>query len=246
MKTRSSIAPLRSLSFVLSILPALAACPAGGGEGDDEIGDSDSTDESDGSTDSGESDSGDSDSTDESSPETDSTTDESSDTGEPDPDTALCQQYCEASYSCNNDGPLDPCVATCLEDLHAQPAGMCLDNEVVLLACLATLTCEEYEAYLWHEEGQSFPCDGENDASCECTEAAAETSWGNTPSDCALDYACVGETDYALECSDAGCVCFVDGVETGGCAEPTPICEELLGDGFTFETVNDCCGWSLG
>jgi hypothetical protein len=236
MKTRSSIA---SLVLVFSTLSVLAGCPADDtGDGDDEVGESDSTD----------SDSTDSDSTDES---TDTDTDAGTDstdgeTGEAEPDVAACQQYCDAWYPCTNDQPQDgTCVAECLADLHTQPQGECFDNELVLLGCLAALTCEEHEAWIFHEEGTSYPCEAETEASCECLESSSTAEPGPTASDCSLDYSCVGETEYRVECSGEGCLCFVDGVEVGGCAEPVAVCTEVLGDGFEYPALDECCGWAI-
>jgi hypothetical protein len=234
MHHHDSTASLRSLLFVFSTLPLLSACPVQA-DGDDEIGDSESTDvDVDAETDSEESDS-----------DTSDDGDDSSETGEPDSQAELCQQWCDAWYPCFNDGPQDgSCVASCLEDFFVHPAGACLENDAVLLSCLATLTCEEYEAYLWHEEGEAFPCEAENESSCQCLESVSSVTEGQTTSDCALEYECVGEIGYAVECTSAGCICYEDGVEAGGCANAVETCTELVGTN-EYAQINACCGWSL-
>lgn len=251
MTTHPFTASLRSLSFLLTTLTLLPACPAAGDDddvSDDDIGESDSTDNSDESdeSESSDSDTDDSDTSDDSTDSTDSMGDESSESGEVEPDVEACQQYCDAWYPCFNDQPQDgTCVAECLEDLHSKQEGMCFDNELGLLTCLATLTCEEYEAYLWHEEGEAFPCDTAEEASCQCLAAEIEVGEGETASDCSLDYSCIGETSYAVECDGEGCTCYVDGVETGGCVDAMQTCAEVI-ETVAFDVVNECCGWSLG
>jgi hypothetical protein len=245
MTTRCFIAPLRSLAFLLSALPLLTACPAAGDEDDEigEVGDTDSTDSSDSSdsSDSTESD----DNTTESDDSTDTDSTSSDETGDVDADTALCQDYCDAWYPCTSDQPQDgTCVADCLADLHANPVGVCAEGGATLLACLATLTCEEHEAYLWHEEGEAFPCDTEQAASCECLYPLAEITEGQTGSDCSLGYTCNEQIAFSVECDGEGCTCYQNGVETGGCVDAMTTCQDLVETG-DYETINACCGWSL-
>ncbi len=206
--------------LALPLTLILTACPrTSTEEGGDDIGE---TDESSGVTDEA----------------SDSSDSSDGETGDDNPATLeACEAACDVYTQCSQ--PLPGCVEGCLfsvADLSAE----CVSEWTQLYECIGGLTCEEFDQFVAGEP-DPYPCAAVDAISRECTtNVFCSVTVIPSETDCNIRIKCPAEPVYSVDCTEAGCTCFIDGVESGTCDDPLGVCGDPISD-----TPQACCGFPL-
>jgi hypothetical protein len=112
----------------------------------------------------------------------------------------------------------------------------CLAAELLFDECVLGLTCEEF-SHLLEGFPEPYPCQEEQAASCqEGNECSVGVGVGENEGECSVTVSCEGEPEQSVECDGMTCTCFLDGFETGGCADPLLVCGDPGSDSLAA-----CC-----
>ena len=182
----------------------------------------------------------------------DSTTTESTSgatTGDTDGDTTAgaspelidsCEAACATFVECAPEdyGPLDECIALCIED--AEPSGLdpdpdCESGSIALNQCYANALCEDLESL--------ETCSDEEEAvdeACAITECTSSEGGNEEGTECSFSQECIDSPTLELNCDTELCECFEGGEKTGECATEGNLCAD---PGSLYEFSFECCGW---
>jgi hypothetical protein len=253
--------------LTLALIPWLSACPSSSdGDGEEEVGETATTDETSetaGTSDESGNDQGSSETatedtgtetgmetgmetgTEETGTEetgTEETGTEETDTGttgDPSLNEELCMEGCAVFAECLGGGGLPGCYDSCLEH-HDSLEGECLGYEQALTSCIIGLTCDELDQFL-ESSPEPYPCQAEEALICQEQVCEVGVGMGEDPGECSFEYSCPEEPLYEVVCDGSDCACFEAGVEVGGCSGAVEFCADV----GEVEPANDCCGWDL-
>jgi hypothetical protein len=233
--------------LTLALIPWLSACPSSSdGDGEEEVGETATTDETSetaATSDESGNDQGSSETAmDSTGMETGTEDTEGTDTnttGDPSLNEELCMEGCAVFAECLGGGGLPDCYDMCLEH-HNSLEGACLGYEQALTACIIGLTCDELDQFI-DESPEPYPCQAEQELVCPEDVCEASVGFGADPGECSFEYACPDEPIYEVVCDGSECACLEDGVEVGGCTGAVDFCVDV----GELEPANACCGWNL-
>ena len=175
---------------------------------------------------------------------TDAPTTDGPDTDGPDTDTSdpevvqMCQSFCEDFSECLKQ-PIEGCVDECLGEFEAaEPA--CQGATVDLVACFATMTCEQIVAFV--ENDQVGPCGAQSDSYDDlCSDEACSASVGSNKegTECSYELTCRGTPPQTMTCVADTCTCTTADQDVGTCPSEA-ICMDI---GAIEDKAKDCCGF---
>jgi hypothetical protein len=157
------------------------------------------------------------------------------DGGPGDPIEQACAQACAVFDMCVGEDP--DCINACVgRHLVLGDDQVCVDKELALTECMATLDCAQLQQFLASGPG-AYPCQAENEATCApltCSESVTE---GDTPGECSVVLDCEDDdSERSVECNGASCICYVDGFEIATCDDALGVCANP-----GIETWDVCC-----
>lgn len=148
-----------------------------------------------------------------------------------------CEAACATLVDCAPEdyGPLDECIALCIEDAGSDPDPFCESGLIALNQCYASALCEDIESLETCADEEE-----EVDEECAITECTSSQDGNEEGTECSILQECVDSPTLELTCNTELCECFEGGEKTGECATEGNQCAD---PGSLYELSFECCGW---